>query len=217
MLARGFDVSYWQRGISFQEAVDAGMDFCYIRASTGEEIDAAYTKHNKQASGVILNGSYHALQSNIPARDQAMTFYQALASGNDFGGLPPAVDVGKVGTTERMVAEFLYEFGKLWEHPVVIYTSRYKWHSLVGKKKEWAANYPLWVAHYDVEIPALPTPWKDWTFWQYGIHEVPFWERKVDVDYFNGTREDLIQFSKDVHELWEPESVLEDMRALLVC
>lgn len=191
-MIHGFDVSRWQAGLDMGAAAEAGMKFVYVRASTGAAVDLACREHLHGAYELMLRGTYHALQPRIPGRVQARAFYRSLAqSGGFFTELPPALDVEKAGIDATVVREFLAEMASIWDRQPIIYTSRSKWHSLIGKDQEWAAEYPLWVAHWDVMQPRLPTPWTDWTFWQHGVGHVAFWEKRIDLDAFNGTEDDL--------------------------
>ncbi len=56
-------------------------------------------------------------------------------------------------------------------------------------------DYPLWVAHYHVAQPRIPSGWMDWTCWQHsdagtgsGILG------PVDLNWFHGTRAELDAF-----------------------
>lgn len=179
----GFDVSNYQRGLDMAAAADAGMQFVFVRASTGTEVDPACADHLRGAEGRMLRGTYHALQPGNPVT-QAEIYYRALAEANAFlMELPPVVDVEKPGTTEDMVRGFLDTFAWLWGRQPLIYTSRSKWHALVGVDRVWAREYGLWVAHWNVEEPELPTPWTNWIFWQYTVGWVPFWPRRIDLDW----------------------------------
>jgi len=190
--AWGIDVSRFQAGLSFAAARAAGASFAFVRASTGAEADPVFVEHVTRGRGELLLGAYHALQPGIQAERQAEAFYVALCGADGFRlPLPPVLDVEKAGIDEGLVLGFLEALNRLWDRQPVIYTSRSKWHALVGRSAAWAGEYPLWVAHWRVERPALPSPWTEWLFWQYDVEEVPFWPRKVDVNWFNGTAEEL--------------------------
>jgi len=192
MQALGCDISRYQRGFPFAAARAAGLSFAFARASTGNEPDPTFAEHVRGAEGQLLLGGYHALQPRIPAAVQARAFYAALAAGDGFRlALPPVVDVEKAGVNEALVTGFLDELAGLWDRPAMVYTSRSKWHVLVGWSKGWAAGHELWVAHWKAERPALPTPWTGWTFWQYDVAKVRFWPRQLDLDRYNGTEEEL--------------------------
>lgn len=192
-MIHGFDISQYQAGLDMAAARDAGMRFVFVRASTGSEADWACAEHLQNAQGLMPRGTYHALQPDVPAALQARTFYRALAeSGGFLAELPPALDVEKDGIDEMLVRQFLQEMERLWHKLPLIYTSRTKWHRLVGPHRAWSSDYQLWVAHWNAQEPSLPTPWTRWLFWQFAVAKPPFWPRKIDLDMFNGTQEELL-------------------------
>lgn len=193
-MTHGFDVSQYQAGLDMAAARQAGMRFVFVRVSTGAEADLACREHLQNALGQLARGTYHALQPDVPAAVQAATYYRSLAeSGGFLAELPPAVDVEKEGIDETLILQFLYELERLWHRVPLIYTSRSKWHRLAGRFRTWANDYPLWVAHWNVPGPQLPTPWTQWTFWQYTVAQAPFWPRKICLDRFQGTEQELRQ------------------------
>lgn len=59
------------------------------------------------------------------------------------------------------------------------------------------ARYGLWVAHYDVAAPTIPSPWKSYQFWQYTDKAaVPGTSGGVDASYFNGGPDELAALLK---------------------
>lgn len=60
---------------------------------------------------------------------------------------------------------------------VVLYTDVFMAQNLLGP----CSGYPLFLAYY-APAPAVPAPWKRWTFWQTGAHG----PGGGDFDYFNG-------------------------------
>ena len=44
-------------------------------------------------------------------------------------------------------------------------------------------SLPLWVAHYGVLKPSLPSGWKDWKIWQYGGKKAPGFKGIIDHNY----------------------------------
>lgn len=65
--------------------------------------------------------------------------------------------------------------------PPVIYTGPAFWLSLgiLARDPKWA-RYPLAVAHYGVEKPTVPAPWKDYAFHQYRANTI--WRDPVTGD-----------------------------------
>jgi hypothetical protein len=62
------------------------------------------------------------------------------------------------------------------------------------------AKYPFWLAWYANEsVIKVPKPWTKWTFWQYsGNGNGPQYGSQglsLDMDYFNGTLDDLKKFA----------------------
>jgi GH25 family lysozyme M1 (1,4-beta-N-acetylmuramidase) len=58
-------------------------------------------------------------------------------------------------------------------------------------------QYPLWLAEYG-EVEKIPLPWHKVVLWQRsgdgigpGMHDVPGVGRKQDINYFDGTDEEL--------------------------
>lgn len=194
--ARGLDVSQWQgSGFPFARAAEAGFSFVFLRASVRVATDAHYVENRRRAREAgLLTGSYHYLYPEPAPEEQALAFYEALVAGQGFGyELPPVVDVEQDGLWEARVRGFLEAFAELWDRTVMIYTSRSKWHQLVGRDRAWALAHPLWVADWgEVTAPRLPTPWKEWAFWQTTSKgQVPGYLGNVDLDLFSGTEAEL--------------------------
>jgi lysozyme len=192
-MIHGFDISQYQAGLDMAAAREAGMHFVFVRASCGSEADWACAEHLANAQGLLVRGTYHALQPEVPAKDQAKIFYRTLAeSGGFLAELPPAVHVEETGIDEILVRRFLSELEQLWHKMPLIRTSRSKWHRLVGVHRTWSSDYQLWVAHENVQEPAVPTPWTRWLLWQFAVAQPPFWPRKISLDVFDGTRQELL-------------------------
>jgi lysozyme len=51
-------------------------------------------------------------------------------------------------------------------------------------------HWPLWLADWNVASPAIPVPWRSWTFWQYAQGRLG----TPDLDRFHGTEKDLESF-----------------------
>ena len=64
-------------------------------------------------------------------------------------------------------------------NPIIVYSNL-----SVGSQLTLCTAYPLWVAFPSSSSPSNVSPWKHWTFWQWGM-------TGVDRDAFNGTATDL--------------------------
>ena len=76
--------------------------------------------------------------------------------------------------------------------PIIIYTGYYFWRDQVGDPLN-NLDAPLWIAAY-IPTPLIPRAWGSWTFWQHtDALSVPGIKGRVDGDYFNGPREQLLK------------------------
>jgi lysozyme len=74
----------------------------------------------------------------------------------------------------------------------VIYTRQNFIEGLLGDGVQELEDYPLWIAHYDVQQPSVPASWTSWNFWQYTeTGSVQGVNGNVDRDKFNGSLGDL--------------------------
>lgn len=64
-------------------------------------------------------------------------------------------------------------------NPIIVYSNL-----SVGSQLTLCTAYPLWVAFPSSTAPSNVSPWRHWTFWQWGM-------TGVDRDAFNGTAADL--------------------------
>jgi len=100
--------------------------------------------------------------------------------------------------------------------PIVVYTRTSFVEEFAKPMEGWLAQYPLWLAYYPYKAgvvstswdifqteykpqitgPALPAGCSQWTFWQFtgGKFILPGVDTAVDVNYFNGTLDDLDKF-----------------------
>ena len=76
------------------------------------------------------------------------------------------------------------------EHNCHVY-SRASFLNPFGIPLPWSWLRYLWVASPGQPEPVLPDAWQDWEFWQFGQREIAGIDGLVDVDYFNGTRDEL--------------------------
>ena len=190
-LAEGLDVSYWQASLDWAQLEEAGVSFVFIRATRELTVDSRAFSHF-DASGLtnILRGGYHYLQKTRPAV-QARLFWSVL--NDQSTQLPAVVDVEDNELNAQKVRNFVETWYSLTDHPLMIYTSAHKWHSLVGHGATWASDVcDLWVAHWGTDKPTLPDVWDSWLFWQYTSDgQLPGYNGRLDLDRFNGTVKEL--------------------------
>lgn len=205
----GIDVSHWNTN-SWENpkyffdpfvAKEKGVSFAFIRASDPAlhpDTDRAFDTFAKTfAEAGIPYGCYHYARpaSNLygSAVKQAESFWDLIK--NKPFTLAPALDleckevIGNNMVGLSFAKAFLERIEELSGMTPIIYTSPGFWTSLRDSANAlWAAEYPLWIAHYfsslkfpqygipdavanSTTLPTVPDPWKkkgkSWTIWQY--------------------------------------------------
>ena len=211
----GCDISHWQDDLTTPEVVnfetmkDAGAEFVFLKASQGTWTDSTFKQHwaASKAAG-LLRGAYHFLSYEIDPRVQAEYFWSLIK--DDPGELPPVADYEYWGDPPNDAIDYLWGFVDTLERlsgkTPIIYTGAFFWNST--DPGAWA-NFPLWIASYSSQEYmqaniASRMPWSDWRFWQftergngekYGVES-----KQIDLNYFNGSREQLIAYADTAEE-----------------
>ena len=206
----GIDVSHHQDWIDWQKVRSSGVRFAIIKASAGEGyIDPMFEQNMRGAAAAeIVTGSYHFFLPRYDPLAQARHYLrtlQELAGGQ--ATLPPCVDIetpglGKSGFNQALKV-FTEEVFRLSGRTAMLYVSPGFWKSslpvpvlsnyqLLRSGVDWAAEHPLWVAHYTSGWPCQVYPWAGWAFWQYtSAGQIAGISTRVDLNLFSGTAADL--------------------------
>lgn len=185
----------------------------YIDPMFYENVDGART------AGLYV-GAYHFARPDSvgtvrDAEAEAKGFCGAMARAGltDPGHLPPALDLEKYSDNgPRESREWVQEFMRVLKargyRTPVIYTGRNWWKYEMGNSDAFT-HHPLWLVRYARTAAALERhtqktrsqsgmPWERWTFRQwsgggkFNYHgPVPGVQGACDVNWFNGTEEDL--------------------------
>lgn len=190
---QGIDVSRWQREVDFARVAEAGISFCFCKATEGlAHVDPMFAANwPAMASVGLVRGAYHFGRPAADAAGQADFVFETVrpAAGDlplvlDLerdDGLPPAA----VRTwTQAFVKRLRDRMGR----PPIIYTGFFFWRDKAGDGD--ALGCPLWLAAY-VDDPAtlVPRAWDHWSFWQYTSRgTVPGVRGHVDRDAWHGDR-----------------------------
>lgn len=203
----GIDVSYWESGIDWKKVRGDGIRYMFAKATEGENyVDPTFDDNWLGAKSVgILRGAYHFFHPNMNSVKQADKFIQVVKAMNDNGELPPVLDLE---VTDNQSSQTIINNAKTWLDRVqqglgkrpIIYSSpgflKYNFVVPGGGPPLWTKDYVLWIANYKVDQPFLPKGWLKWTFWQYSeTGKVNGINSGVDLDWFNGTVEELYQFA----------------------
>ncbi|MGQ9910553.1 MAG: GH25 family lysozyme [Candidatus Flexifilum sp.] len=203
----GIDVSHHQGAVNWAQVAEAGHRFAVIRSSMGAAgIDNRFAINWDGARRAkLLVSAYHLVRPEHSGTDQLDHFLKVL--GGRQPDLPLVLDVELDGSTATTpprtpdeIARCVREMGeglmaRGFRRPI-IYTARWFWNHAVTITPEWEA-YDLWVAHYGVDTPALPAPWKTWRFWQYSASgTVPGIEGNCDLNWFAGSYDQLVAYAQ---------------------
>ena len=203
----GIDVSYWEGGIDWKKVRGDGIRYMFTKATEGEGYEDPTLDDNwvGAKSVGILRGAYHFFHPNMNPVKQADHFVNAVKKLNDNGELPPVLDLE---VTDNQANQTIIERAKTWLDRVqqglgkrpIIYSSpgflKYNFVVPGGGPPLWTKDYVLWIANYGVDQPYLPKGWLKWTFWQYSESgKVNGINASVDLNWYNGTVEELYQFA----------------------
>ena len=203
MTVGGIDISKWNGNWDAAKAKAAGAAFVFIKASQATFTDPLFKVNWQRAKDAgLLRGAYHYLDYTKPSRDQA-NYYADLLDA-DPGELDPVVDYeqrrtdNNVGAARLALRDFLEQL-KARGYTPMLYTAPAFW-ATYGSTDVYWQQYRLWIAHYTTaSAPTVPAPWKAWTFWQYTSKgDGPTYGTEsynVDLNYFNGTLEELYQLA----------------------
>lgn len=190
----GIDISSYQKAIDWPKAHLAGVDFAIIKASEGNASDPMYNAHHDgaQAAGVLCGAYHFLLRGTVTGINQQVDKFLAVLNH----GIPPilAVDCEQhpnklwtpVAEDARLFCSYLEQLtGKTpW-----VYTSPGFWGA--WNNPAWGYQYPLWQAQYTRYWPQQMPPWATWRAWQWmSTARIAGINSNVDLDWFNGTRDD---------------------------
>jgi len=209
-MLHGIDVSHHNEWIDWDRVKQSGVRFAFIKASEGNGyIDPLYEQNLKGALKCgILPGSYHFFLPRIDPLEQARHYVRVLQENTvDAPSLPPCIDLETAGLTKaalnQAVRVFLEEVRRLTGRRGILYVSPGFWNTylpvpvisgykLSGDGVDWAAQYPLWLAHYTTGWPYQVYPWAGWRFWQYSsAGRISGVVTRVDLNLFNGSEAEL--------------------------
>jgi lysozyme len=189
----GIDVSHYQGEIDWPTLKASGqIDFAFIKATDGSlGIDPSFYRNANQAqSAGVLHGFYHFMRADdVPGQ---IANVLKVVTQDALETHPLMLDVEVAAITLAQVKQFLAAIPQ-----AILYADRSMLTSWFLKDSLSAIfqNVPLWLAEYGVSDPVV-APWSTWTFWQYGTGRVPGISTLVDLDWFNGSLEDLQKFWK---------------------
>lgn len=179
----GMDVSDHQPDVDWAKAWADGARFAYVKATEGVDFHSGtFDRQYDGAKAVgMLRGAYHVgLPDRSSGAAQALYFANhGGAATSDGRTLPGALDIEPnpygeycYGLNPSQLSAWLAEFSNTYRkrsnrYPA-IYTTTTWWNRCTARNTDFAANHPLWLAHYAAVPGPLPAGWAYPTIWQFG-------------------------------------------------
>jgi len=197
----GLDISHHQGKINWEELATNRtaifpLHFIFMKATEGGDLaDSTFIRNFDLArQHGFMRGAYHFFSPRTDAVKQADFFIRNVRL--EKGDLPPVLDVEVLGKND---GNQLREKVKLWLNRVethygvkpIIYSS-YKFKTKYLNDST-LNTYPYWIAHYYVDSVRYTGKWNFWQHSDVGeVHGIP---KKVDLNIFNGTLEELMELA----------------------
>lgn len=98
----GIDVSRWQGLVPWQDVVDSGVEYAWIKAThgLGMQPDPEFARNWKASRGLLSRGAYHWLTDSDPVA-QAERVVKTLEDAGDLGELHISIDFEEPSTQRR--------------------------------------------------------------------------------------------------------------------
>ena len=215
---KGIDISHFNN-INWPH-LSPEVKFVICKATQGVDYkDAKFNEYWQHLKGTdICRGAYHFLTVSGSATNQAKNFLSINIDFNKNGCLPPILDVENQvpGSLDALILADKKRFVQLitdWLHIIKEETGR---DAIIYSYKNFFSEYlnnvcwpnnKLWLASYQNNEPGLPKGYTHYDFWQYSQYgtidgrftydpkEAKKMGADLDLDYFNGTLEQLKSLS----------------------
>ncbi len=205
-MIRGIDISHNNDVINWAK-LPADIQFVFIKASQGATYqDPKFQDnwHSARDKGLV-HGAYHFLTATDSAQAQAQNFLSRGIDWTQPNVLPPVLDVEdqvpaslNVNITKnkaafiQLITDWIDIVAKATGRTPIIYS--YKNFFVEYLNNHSWPNNGLWLAAYQPTAPGVPVGYKAWQFWQYsqyGQLNGAITGGGFDLDYFNGTIDEL--------------------------
>jgi lysozyme len=207
----GIDVSNHQGAIDWHAVAGAGYGFAFIKATEGDFFQDEFFGRNWQQSKAVglLRGAYHFARPSSGTPDVEAQFF--LDCVGEAGGITEGdmlvLDIedekyhgggayGNVGNWSLGFCEYVEEATGV---KPIVYTG--PWYvarpGVNFNAFPQLAEYPLWLASYQDDMPTAPHPWPFVSFWQFTDKgRVPGVSGDCDLNLFNGAADRIALLGK---------------------
>ena len=198
----GIDVSSHNGMMNLNAVAASGIDFIFIKATEGKTFrDENFKINYKKARRAGLKiGAYHFFRFDVAGASQAHNLCEVIENMElDLGvvldveesGNPKNISEDKIKREVLQMAEYL----KLRGLKISLYSNKDGYYKYFENSD--LRNYPLWICSFS-QNPINA----DWTFWQYNHRgKVKGIKTKVDLNVFNGTREEWDKYCEEMKSI----------------
>ncbi len=201
----GIDVFDGDGRVDWTAVKKSGKTFAFVRATEGATIKDTIFSHHWSVMKMdgIIRGAYHFFHPLLSEpKKQAEEFLKTLGKLEP-GDLPPVLDVEKTdGAEPAIVVKKMKEWLAVVETALqqqtgkkikpIIYTFPNFWIEDLNNPSDFA-SYPLWIAHFGVDTPTVPSSWGrgNWLIHQYvgDTENVTGVSGTADLNKFNSFQE----------------------------
>jgi GH25 family lysozyme M1 (1,4-beta-N-acetylmuramidase) len=162
----------------------------------------------------IPRGSYWFCDRWDTGRNQARLYWSYIKNDVGEGILSADFESGSWNDLNQLY-NFIYELQQLSSLPnekIVLYTNYYYFmEAIQNAKREWFAQYPLWIASYSLTPSSVKIPpvWEKTFLWQYGTpvegKEAGVQSLEIDGNYLNGGYDEFKKYFGESQNIPEPE------------
>jgi lysozyme len=202
---RGMDISAYQHaGTPIDWAVLAthGIRFVAIKASEGTYYLNPYYASDAThaaAAGLLVMPYVFANPGRDGGAATANFAARTVGTGGGSARLPLVVDLENdpykratdcyglgISAMISWIAGFTRRASALTGQWPTIYTTADWWRECTGSTRRFPHD-PLWLAAFGGTAPTVPSPWQNWTFWQYDNAGTLPGIGNTDLDYYQPT------------------------------
>jgi lysozyme len=180
--SNGIDVSHHNGIIDWKKVKVSGIHYAMIKAtdSVNGQIwrDPMFSTNWKKAKEAEISvGAYHYFRALANTPDEQITGISQQLLENNFALTKDllAIDVEETGNKEATRDQMADNLNLLLQGlarkgflHLLIYCSPSYWENKVAWEKYDFSCYSLWIAHWQITQPKIPTTWKNkgWRWWQ---------------------------------------------------
>ncbi|KAF8582539.1 glycoside hydrolase family 25 protein [Ramaria rubella] len=203
---QGIDVSDFQTSVDWATVKANGISFAYVKATEGTTFtsDEFASQYVGAFDEGIIRGAYHFAHPDESSGATQADFFVSNGGAWSADGLtlPGTLDIEAnpngaecYGLSQAGMVSWLQDFVDTYQAQTtrfpVIYTTTSWWTSCTGNSAAFAANSPLWIAHFASAVGTLPAGWDFFTFWQFADSG----PNPGDADEFNGDSAQLTKIA----------------------